>query len=248
MLRLTALIPLALVACVNTGDEGMYVLNATAASGTTCSFTGGADQPFISHGLIQWDSPEAYQLHPLIQSRLTGMGAGSGSSTTDDISRTIQLRGADINLTLKAVTITNGDQVTTTQKNTALPTFSSLFAGNIPPGGTVNVGVDAIPVGTLKSIAMMSGADLTSTTERFDAEVVAELTIKGDVNGDSISSSKFVFPINVCSNCIFNNAGTCPMKTAPRTGDPCNSYQDGVVDCCLDTMAMPNAYLCPGTM
>lgn len=248
MLRLTALIPLALVACVNTGDEGMYVLNATAASEGTCSFTGSPDQPFISHGLIQWDSPEAYQLHPLIQSRITGAGAGSGSSTTDDISRTIQLRGADINLTLKAVTITTADQATTTQLNTTLPMFSSLFAGNIPPGGTVNVGVDTIPVGTLKSIASMSGIDPNSTTQRFDAEVVAELTIKGDVNGDSISSSKFIFPINVCSNCIFANAGTCPMKTAPRTGNACNVYQDGVVDCCLDTTVTPNQYLCPGTM
>jgi hypothetical protein len=248
MLRLTALIPLALVACVNTGDEGMYVVNATATSGATCSFTGSPDQPFISHGKIQWDSPDAYKLHPLIQSRITGIGAGSGSSTTDDISRTIQLRGADINLTLMAVTTTIGGQVTTTQKNTALPMFSSLFAGNVPPGGTVNVGIDTIPVGTLKSIASMSGVDPNSTTDRFDAEVVAELTIKGDVNGDSISSSKFIFPINVCSNCLFNDAGNCPMKTAPRTGDPCNPYQDGVIDCCLDTTATPNVYLCPGTM
>jgi hypothetical protein len=248
MLRLTALIPFALVACVNTGDEGMYVVNATAASGGTCTFTGSVDQPFISHGHIDYLSPAAYELHPLIQSRITGVGAGSGSSTTDDISRTIQLRGADISLTLKAVTITDGDQVMTTQKDTVLPAFSTLFSGAVPPGGTVNVGVDTIPTGTLRSIGAMSGADLTSTTQRFDAEVVATVTIKGEVNGDTIASSPFVFPINVCSNCVFANAGTCPMKTAPRTGDPCNMFQDGIVDCCLDTTVTPNKYLCPGTM
>src|SRR5206468_1257188 len=106
--------------------------------------------------------------------------------------------------------------------------FSTFFSGAISPGGLVNVGVDLIPASTLRSLGDMSGANILGG-EKFSSEVVATLSIKGEVNGDAITATPYVFPVTVCSNCVFNNAGTCPMKVAPRTGDPCNPYQDGVV-------------------
>src|SRR5687768_3032036 len=110
MLRLAALAPLVLVACVDTGDEGMYVLNNTAVGGT-CSLTGSPEQPFISHGTINYLSTSAYVLTPLIQSRIV-----ASETDTDTAQKTIQLRGADVTLTLKAVSIQHADgSVTTTQ-------------------------------------------------------------------------------------------------------------------------------------
>ena len=221
MTRLAALLPFAFVACVDSGDEGMYVVENTAVSGGTCVLTGSPDQPFISHGIIHYQSPLPYQLTPLIQSRLQPL-----EDDADAISRTVQLRRADIKLTLLATSTDTG----TTQNNLALPAFSSLFSGALPPGGFINVGFDLIPIGTLRSIGSMAGG------VSFTAEVVAEVTIKGVINDDEITSSAYVYPVTVCSNCVVNNVGACPMMVGtPRPGNACNPFQDGVVDCCAET-------------
>jgi len=224
MTRLAALLPFALVACVDNGDEGMYVVENTAVTGA-CTLTGSPDQPFISHGLINYGSPVPYQLTPLIQSRLMAVEMDG-----DVVARTIQLRRADITLQLVAVST----DTATTQKDVALPPLSSLFSGALPPGGFINVGFDLIPASTLKSIATMSGVDPATTA--FAAEVVASITIKGVINGDEISSAPYVYPVTVCSECVINIVGDCPMTVGtPRAGNACNPFQDGAVDCCRET-------------
>ncbi len=240
MLRLALLMPLALVACVDSGDEGMFILNNTAVS-DTCSLSGSPDQPFISHGTIYFGSTVPYQLTPLVQSRLAASTTGG-----DDASRTIQFRGANVTLTLKAMSIEDSaGNITTTQSNKELGKFSSLFAGALPPGGSVNVGVDIVPPETMRSLAQMSGADLT--TGGFKAEVVAEVVILGDINGKSITSSPYVYPVTVCDDCVANNLGTCPlpMGTDVRTGNACNPFQDGIVDCCTDA---DGGLVCPAAV
>lgn len=235
---------LVLVGCANTGDEGMIVLNNTAVT-DSCSLSGAADQPFISHGEIFAFAPTGYFLTPLIQSRLTTEigGSGSGSSTVDPLQKTIFLKGADISLTLVATSVITAGQYQVTQNNTSLPKFSVLFSGSLPPDGTVNVGFEVIPPYVMQSIIGMSGADLAASDVR--AEVSAEVTIKGDVGGDSISASPFTFPISVCTDCVVQNLGACPVTGTPATGNPCNPYQDGAIGCCTDAS---NNLVCPATV
>ncbi len=238
MLRLVTLIlPLGLVACVESGDEGIYVLNNTAPPSGSCSLTGGADQPFLSHGTVNYLSPVAYVMTPLIQSRIQPvMGV-------DDQSKTVQLRGADVALTLKAVTIHHpDDSFTTTQPNKMLQALSVLFSGSLGPGASINTFVDAIPPGTLRQIAAMSGANLT--TDSFQAEVLASVVIRGVINEDTITSSTYEFPITVCNDCVIRNLGACPLPamTTVSAGNACNPFQDGVVDCCTDAA---NGLVCP---
>lgn len=238
MLRLAAaLVPVALVACVDSGDEGMYVLNNTAV-GESCALNGSPDQPFISHGVIHYSSPFAYMLTPLIQSRIT-----ASETDTDQAQKTIQLRGADVTLTLKALSVEAADgSVTSSQHDTVLGQFSSLFAGAVTPGGSVNVGVSIIPPATLRSVADMSGADLANGA--FTAEVLASIVIQGEINGTSIQSTPYLYPVSVCSDCVVSVLGACPlpMGTDVRAGNPCNPFQDGVADCCLDGEDI----VCPG--
>lgn len=229
MLRLAALMPLALVACVDTGDEGIYVLNNTAVTGE-CTLSGSPDQASIGHGLIHYLSPTAYVMTPLIQSRI------AAQMNIDDTSRTVQLRGADIVLTLEAVTVEHADgSFTTTQPEKSLAMFSTLFSGAVPPGGSVNAFVDAIPPPTLRQIATESGADVA--TESFNAEVLAQVVIRGEINDNTVTSAPYLFPITVCNDCVVSNLGACPLPSGVqvRTGNACNPYQDGVVDCCTDT-------------
>jgi hypothetical protein len=238
MLRLAALIPFTLIACVDTGDEGIYVLNNTAITGETCALTGSPTQAQIGHGTISVYSPTAYVMTPLIQSRI------QTAENVDDISKTIQLRGADIRLTLKAVSIERGGQFMNTNPEKEYPGFSVLFSGSIAPAASVNAFVDLIPPATLRSIAADSGADLS--TDSLNAEVQAEVVIKGDLGGDSVESQPFFYPVTVCNDCVIVNNGACPMTiTAPRTGNACNPFQDGTVDCCVDAS---NNLICPGTI
>jgi hypothetical protein len=124
------------------------------------------------------------------------------------------------------------------------PGFSVLFSGSIAPAASVNAFVDLIPPATLRSIAADSGADLA--VDSLNAEVQAEVVIKGDLGGDSIESQPFYYPVTVCNDCVVVNNGSCPMTiTAPRAGNACNPFQDGVVDCCIDAS---NNLICPGTI
>lgn len=237
LLTLTAV--LALAACANTGDEGMIVLNNTAVATTTCTLTGATSQPFIAHGEINAKSPDGYLLTPLIQSRVMA------STSMDTLQRTISLTGANVALTVESVSLehpdgsfTNGTVTLSGQQ----AQFASLFSATLPPAGTVNVGFDVLPVQTLRQILTSSGA---GATDKLRAEVLATVTVLGTLDGDKISATPFQYPITVCTGCVVNNLGTCPLPigTVPRIGNPCNPFQDGTVDCCLDAS---NTLECPG--
>jgi hypothetical protein len=238
MLRVTTLTAiLALAACADTGDEGMIVLNNTAVE-STCTLSGAPTQPFIAHGQIWAKSSEGYFLTPLIQSRV------KSADSVDDSQRTIFLTGANVSLEVKAVTIEHADGSFAAGPAVTLaqPKFSSLFSGSLPPAGTVNVGFEVIPPQDLRQILTASGA---SATDKMTAEVLATVNILGTLGGDPIQSAPFQFPVAVCNNCVVVDNGVCPMTIAsPRTGNACNVFQDGVVDCCHDAA---NNFVCPGT-
>jgi len=237
MARLVALLPLALVACVDTGDEGLYVLNNTAVTGESCALTGNPDQAMLGHGVIHVDSPTSYVLTPLIQSRIMPIEG------VDDISKTVQLRGADVRLTLEAVSIERAEGFETTNPHTALGApFSVLFSGAVAPGASVNAFVDIIPPSVIRGVAEMSGANLS--TDRLNAEVLAEVTIKGDLNGSSIESQPFLFPVTICNDCVLRVVGDCAAFTGTASaGNACNPFQDGILDCCTSNGAL----VCPAT-
>ena len=235
MLRLAALIPLALVACVDSGDEGLYVVNNSAVTGTSCVLNGSPTQPQLGHGLIHVNSTLPYVMTPLLQSRI------ATAENVDEVSKTIQLRGADVTLTLKAVSIERDGQFTTTNPETQLTQFSTLFSGSVAPGASVNAFVDIIPPETIRSVVAMSGANVE--TDSLNAEVLASVVVKGEINDDGIESQPYLYPVTICNDCVFINRGLCTDFTgAASTGNACNPYQDGVVDCCTHSMT---GYTCP---
>src|ERR1043165_5095439 len=238
MLRLTTLTAvLALAACAGTGDEGMIVLNNTAVA-SSCTLSGATTQPFIAHGQIFAKSPNGYFLTPLIESRV------ESADSVDDTQRTIFLTGANVSLEVKAVSIEHADGSFANGPAITLntPQFSALFSGSLPPAGSVNVGFAVIPPQALRQILTSSGA---GATDKMTAEVLATVNILGTLGGDSLESSPFQFPVAVCNNCVVVDNGACPMNiAAPRTGNACNVYQDGIVDCCHDAS---NNLVCPGS-
>ncbi|HEX5063435.1 MAG TPA: hypothetical protein VFV99_28860, partial [Kofleriaceae bacterium] len=119
---------------------------------------------------------------------------------------------------------------TSTNPNKALgEPFSVLFSGALPPAASVNSFVDIIPPQQLIAIGAMAGDG------SINAEVLAEVVIKGDLNGDEIKSQPFFYPVTVCNDCVVNIVGACPVMGTIRGGNACNPFQDGVVDCCTET-------------
>lgn len=215
---------LLVVGCADKGDEGFFILNNTAppVGGATCTLTGDAGQPFIAAGAISYLSPSGYVFTPLLQSRITAvMGMES--------ERTIHLEGANVTLQLA-----NGG---------TMQSFTALFSGSIAPNnGTTNVAFELLPASSIISLGNASQ----------NVEVVASITPYGTLGGGRIDGEPFQYPITIIApnnGIVFgaktpSQAGTPCLNdpTAPRTGNPCNVFQDGVVDCCVDANG---ANVCP---
>lgn len=214
-------------ACAGHGDEGMVVLNNTAVgTATSCSLSGDPSQPFQPMGTISVFSPGPYLVTPLIQSRITADPTNAAQITQ----RTIQLQGAHVHLSFPSGSTT----VTTDPGNL---NFDALFSADLPPEGTANVAFGLIPAGLIADAAKLGGT--------VNVEVLANVTIFGSLGGDRIDASPWEYPVTICSNCIVNDLGACSMSTmATNKGNPCNVFQDGVVDCC----EINGSLTCPAVM
>jgi hypothetical protein len=222
----------ALVGCVasNNSDAPMVVLQNTAlAAGiTTCTFTGIAGQPALSHGEISTLSSTPYLLTPLIESRVTAV---MGS----ELQHTILIEGADVHLSVPTATITSATGTNTTVPITltgADQAFQSLFSGSIAPNdGTANATMNLIPSSTIASIVTQAKA---GATDHLHAEVVGNITVYGQLGGDRVESLPFQYAVTVCNDCVVDVIGTCPITGTVRIGNPCNLFQDAPVDCCTE--------------
>lgn len=79
--------------------------------------------------------------------------------------------------------------------------------------------------------------------------MVANLTVYGTLGGGRIDAEPFQYPITIIGDnngITFGTTTPCDsMPLGARAGNPCNPFQDGVVDCCLSST---NAVLCPAVM
>jgi hypothetical protein len=193
-----------LVGCAGQGDEGFFILNNTAPSGGACALSGDPNQAFLAHGAISNVSPVAYFFTPLIVSRIEALAGHESQRTIHIQGARVELQAASSTGTLAAVSGGN---------------FTALVSGSVDPSGSVNVGFDLIPVSIINSFTA-------------DTEVQATVTMFGTMGDTQIDAEPFQYPVTVCTNCIVVDNGACPMTGSPRVGNPCNVFQDGIVDCC----------------
>jgi hypothetical protein len=219
MHRLALILTLTSACVADSGDEGFNIVNNLVPE-SGCSLTpGGA---FLSRGLIDVQSTNPYVLTPEFASRITS------TTGVEDFQRTIQLRGAKI-------------EVLNAQTGVSLGKFKSLFAASLPPMGSTTASFDVVTPAMLQA----SGA-VGTTRVQLLAKVVPFGALGG--SGDTIDGVPFEYPITVCDGCVATNLGACPlmMGTTVSTTTPngCNQYQDVVVQCCMG----PNGAVCPATV
>lgn len=227
----------ALGACVaSNGDEGIFITK-NVAPGAGCTFTGAADEQFLAHGTYALGAPAPYQFHPQMQSRIT-------AETGQEDARTILLRGARVDLEFADTTLFTAAELATL-KTSGATHFKSLFSAPLLPNGGITDGsFDLIPVALGDAVTAKAGAG-------FRTEVIAKVVVFGDMSGDEVTSQEFQFPVTLCADCVTNlltsPAGAplaCPVPdgTTVSPGNECNPFQDGTVDCCLQT---DGTALCP---
>ncbi len=212
-----------LVGCLaedGAGDEAIFISKAVAAS-DDCSFSSTESEPFIGHGQIYIGSPLAYRFHPQMISRIDALPG-------ETVQKTILIHGARVELEFADSSV--GTAVPANQKK-----FTSLFSAPLAPnGGITDGGFDIIPEGALAAMF-----PLANSSENFEAEVIAKVTVFGDLAGEEVTSQVYRFPVTVCENCITAAFGlpafpTCPVMAPGRQGNACNPFQDGIVDCCVN--------------
>jgi hypothetical protein len=264
-MRRTCLLALALAGCADTGDEGFVIRNNLAPDGAGCSFTPSIMTPFVSRGVLSASSTSAYQLAPLIESRIT-------AATGQESARTVSLMGAKIDLLIGPITVEDaqGNVAFSCAAEGASPCFPeaeagalaeagitrfrSLFSAPLAPNGGLSTAVfDLIPTAAVREIGRKAGA--IPDGGRLQAQVVATATVYGQLGGSQVEGLPYTYPVTVCAgaplagDCVVNVVGACSTKPAsfmPRAGNPCNPFQDGVLDCCTEGTAL----VCPavGTM
>jgi hypothetical protein len=219
MHRLALILTLTSACAADNGDEGFNIVNNLAPE-SGCSLTpGGA---FLPRGLIDKQSTNPYVLTPEFSSRITS------TPGVEDFQRTIQLRGANI-------------EVINAQTGVSLGKFKSLFAASLSPMGSTTAAFDVV------TPAMLQASGANGTTR---VQLVAKITAFGALggSGDTIDGVPFEYPITVCDNCVANVLGACPlpMGTTVSTNMPnsCNQYQDIMVQCC----STPTGVVCPATV
>lgn len=247
---------LGLAACVaDSGDEGFVIRNNLAVESTTaCELDASATAPFTSRGTLHLDSPVPYVLTPLIQSRLT---AAMGQEAL----RTVALRGARVDLAIGPITVEDAAGNVTFScaaeganacysatelaalADTGVTKFRSLFSAPLPPnGGLAATTFDVVPTAVLREIRRKVGALAAGSS--LNALVVSTSTAYGDLGGKEITGLPFVYPVTVCTDCVIAVRGACSALDADfeaRTGNACNPFQDGIVDCCTSGTSL----VCP---
>lgn len=238
-------IPLTLLAalgagCVDDSSDGGIFVSKAVAVGETCSFSSTATEAFLPHGVLSVFSTGGYQLFPQMTSRIT-------ATDTQIDQRTIILQGARVDIEITDDELA-GELDLQQLQDDGITKFQSRFtAPLLPNGGVTDGAIEAITPELIDAIAAVR-PDLKNTAsnrEVFRTELLAHVTVFGDMAGDEITSQKFTFPVTLCNDCVVNILGPCdlPAGTTPSEGNACNAFQDGTVDCCVEATG---ALTCPG--
>lgn len=218
---------LALTACsADEGDEGIF-FSKNVAPGDNCSFSANENEKFLTHGTMTL-AGGSYAMFPQLISKIT-----SGEDNVQQ--RTILARGARVDVEFLDPDISIDD---------SLLHFESRFTAPITPnGGVTDAQFVGLSTDFIAAMRAKYGGD-----PAFETEVLIKAVVYGDLAGSEVTSQKFEFPVTVCTSCVLNNLGTCPLpagtvvQSAPGT---CSLYQDGYQECCTGAAGQ---LVCPATV
>ena len=224
---------LALVVGCGGDESGQFVIVQNQVHDQGCTVPGSKGDVYRGEGrldvaLVGDDAQVAYRLYPLLQNNLRKLDRPSEPNRLLLHSFNVAV---DVDHTApKAV-------IDVVAKDQRLSRFGEPWSGTLDPGGsTLSAGVMVV-TGELARRIRGTRALETQTSMRLFVTVQA---VARTLDGGSIQSDKFRFPITVCQGCLVSSVQACPA--IPRNlGNACNIAQDVPVDCCLSD----NRLMCP---
>ena len=213
-------------ACTDGGTSLVILQNQVPGAG--CSI-GTDTSTFNPIGRIDTDARDGYLFTPVVQSLVAETASETGSP------RIVFIEGADVKLSFQAGLLSEAEEAGL--EESGLSEFSLPFSGAVMPGGLASFAFVVVPKKLLDTLAGKVSAE--------PAHITAEVTMFGELDGGSVESQSFNYPIQVCSGCMRIDNGPCadlPDSFEPLTGGACQQLQDVPVDCCTDT---EGALVCP---
>jgi len=221
-------------ACTDAGRPLVIIQNQVPEAG--CVVPGSANNDYRGIGFVDVNSPGGYLFFPLVQNVATG--------ARNDISRhVVSLRGADVSLEFQ-----EGVLGATIPENISRDLkLTHLTSGTVgPDGDTTGLAFVIITQSMLKSIRDDLQVLETDGTNFFT--IIATVTVFGEMDGGTVESEEFVYPVQVCDGCLKQNLGACealPAGFVAAQGFECTGLlQDRPVDCCTTAGGLE---LCPAT-
>lgn len=207
----------ALSACVADGGDQSLLILYNAEPGANCTINPDVDT-FIARGLIDVNAGIGYLFTPIVENIVEEV---EGSE------RRVYLTGANIDLTFLPGVFSDAE--ITSMAESGVTSFGQSFGVSAEPGGRVGLGFVILPVQVLDALA-------GKLAEGQSTEVTAHVSVVGDVNGREIESNDFAYPIEVCNGCLRISLGACtgldPGFMPTDVGGTCQTFQDGLVQCC----------------
>ncbi len=202
--------------CVDAGESLRILRNQAPTEGCTVS---PSSVEFLPSGVIDVAANNGYLFTPIVENRATASEPGQRLAFVD---------GADVNLKFTEGFYDAGR--ITSLADEGLSRFHQPFSGSIDAGGSSTFLFEVITWPMLQDMAPKLAAGEST-------RVTVEVEIKGTIDGSSVGSPTFTYPIVVCNGCLSNVLGSCASVTQVdiRTGGMCQTLQDGVEDCCTDT-------------
>ncbi len=226
--QLALMIPLAfgVTACTDGGNTLLILGNQTpSADGLSCTFDTNLDTTALTAGIFDLRSPLLYQMFPVLQNSATGVN-------TDLNQDVVLIEGFDIEVSfpggfLDAVPEPQRQILQDNSETTVLRSFS------IPPVSQAVTSIDVFNPPFVQ--ALLDSNVFANTAVRALVEVKVEAF--GEIDGSTITSTPFTFPVTLCLNCLFFDSGDCGDPLQPADfGLPCGFIQDQTTVCCLSQM------------
>ncbi len=220
--------------CVDDAGDGALriIRNQAIEEGEACAISPSLTNPSLSGGTIEASSPYGYLLTPVIQNFATSQG---GKYTQQ---RMAFLEGARVDVSFPDPELFTAAELAALAEDDLLK-YSSPFSATIgPDSGTAGVGFEVLPPALLARILPKLATAVGNRTQ-----VHLRIKVFGQMGGGEVESESYFYPVRVCDGCVIASTFTCGATgVTVREGNPCNPYQDGLVDCCV---AAGQVY-CPG--
>ncbi len=203
-------------ACTD-GGSVLVILQNQVPDGN-CTISGSPGNLFRSRGVMDVNSRGGYLFTPVVQNVAIG-------DRSDPSEHLVTIQGGDIEVVFpEGFTGTEGIPDTK---------FTTLFSGAISPdGSTTAFGFEVLTGNFLEGVK--ATGNLAADGSNF-VTLVAKVSVYGEMDGGTVQSEEFNYPIDVCDGCLITDLGDCSALPAGFVGESfaCLGHiQDAFHTCC----------------